>query len=113
MGPDLVPEPPSRGRAHAGTDQSALARPVPRERRRLEHAGVPEGVLLQSRCADGPPDCVSRVVSLRPARTDGPRGEQAPSARLSAAPSSPAGTAPADGSPRDSDNALRLLAIRN
>ena len=49
LGAGLVREPPARARAHAGADQPALAGPLPRERRRVEHAGVPEGVLVQGR----------------------------------------------------------------
>ena len=46
---DLVREPASRIRAAACGDRSALVRQVPRQRHRVEHAGVPESLRLQSR----------------------------------------------------------------
>ena len=46
---DLVRERASRSDPAARADQSPFAGPVPHERRRVEHAGVREGVLVQSR----------------------------------------------------------------
>ncbi len=60
--PELVRERASGTRAHAGADQSARAAPAPGERRRLEHAGIRQGVLLQGRRADGPQERVPRLV---------------------------------------------------
>ena len=44
-------------------NQRALAGQVSRQRRRLEHAGVPEGVWLQGRCAHGPHARLPRLVN--------------------------------------------------
>ena len=63
LGPGVVRERPPRTRADAGADQPALARPRSRERRRLEHAGVPEGVRVQGRRADGAQEPVPGVVT--------------------------------------------------
>src|SRR5207302_7672028 len=49
----------------AGADQPALAGPLPRERRPLEYAGIPESVRVQGRRADGQTDPMSRVVGSR------------------------------------------------
>ena len=54
-----------RGRAPAArADGSALAGPVPRQRHHLEHAGVPEGLLLQGGPADGAGERLPGVVSV-------------------------------------------------
>ena len=55
LGPDLVRERAGRS-ARACWRRPIPTRPVtlPRQRRRLEHAGIPEGVRVQGRRADGP-----------------------------------------------------------
>ena len=62
LGAGLVRERAARGRAAEGGHQSALVEQVPRQRTALEHAGVPEGVLVQGGRADGPAERVPRVV---------------------------------------------------
>ena len=63
LGSGVVRERAPGTRAHARADQPALARPRSRERRRLEHAGVPEGVRVQGRRADGATEPVPGVVT--------------------------------------------------
>ena len=63
VGADLVREPPPGVRTPAGADQPALARPLSRERSGVEHAGVPEGVLVQAGCAHGARQPVPRMVT--------------------------------------------------
>ena len=69
----LVPEPAARGRADARDRGSALAGTRARQRRRVEHAGIPESVLVQGGIADGEsehvPRLVGRVVDGRSSRT--------------------------------------------
>ena len=64
LGPDLVPERDRGERAAARADRPALAGPLPRERRGLEHARVPEGVRAARRarrwCARTPAGCGRR-----------------------------------------------------
>ena len=52
---------PERARMLAQTNPHSPGQ-VPRERRRVEHAGVPEGVLVQGRRADGAPERVPGLV---------------------------------------------------
>ena len=83
-------------RAAAGADQPALARPLPRQRRRLEHAGVPEGVLVQGRRADGAAEC-SAASGRRNRDCHGSEdltAERSRSAAVSAATSSRANRCP-------------------
>ena len=54
----------ARIRAAAGRDQSALVGQVPRQRPGLEHAGVPEGVLVQGRRADGQAERLPGLVKV-------------------------------------------------
>src|SRR5204862_7719604 len=56
------------GRAPEGGDQPSLVEHVPRQRGRVQYAGIPEGVLMQGRSADGPAECVPRVVRAPAAR---------------------------------------------
>src|SRR5262249_9622347 len=53
---------------HSRRDDPALARRRSRERRRVEHAGIPEGLLVQGRRADGAEESVSRVVTTKSGR---------------------------------------------
>ena len=66
LGPDLVPERDRGERPPARADRPALAGPLPRERRRLEHARVPEGVRLQGGPADGARERLPGVVEGAP-----------------------------------------------
>ena len=52
-----------RDRPAARADQPAFARPVPDQRRGVEHAGVPEGVLLPGDRQDGAAAGLPRLVS--------------------------------------------------
>ena len=61
--PELVRQHPAGAAAPAGADRSALAAPVPRERRGAEHAGVRPGVRLQGRAADDAGRSLPRVVT--------------------------------------------------
>ena len=67
---DLVREPAAgvRSALLAQTDPHSPG-PLPRQRRRLEHAGVPAGVRVQGGRAHGAPDVVPRVVIQRAAPT--------------------------------------------
>src|SRR4029450_2471633 len=65
LGPDLVREREARGRAVEGCHQPAFVQPVPRQRTALEHAGVPEGLFVQSGRADGPAERVPGLVTVR------------------------------------------------
>ena len=60
---DLVRKHGSAGGAFARHDGSAFARPVPRQRRLAEFAGVSEGLLLQGRAAHGQRQRLPRLVS--------------------------------------------------
>ncbi len=48
--------------AHAGQRRSAFPGQVPHQRRGAEHAGIPEGIQLQSRAAHGAGERLPRVV---------------------------------------------------
>src|SRR6267378_4082819 len=54
--------PPPGGSARAGPDRCALARQVPRQRPRGEHARVRARVLVQGRSAHGPREPLPRLV---------------------------------------------------
>src|ERR1019366_10712323 len=58
----LVPEPAARGGADARHRRPALAGARARQRRRVEHAGIPDGVLVQGGVADGESEHVPRLV---------------------------------------------------
>ena len=57
-----MPEHAPGARAPAGADQPARAAALPRERRRVEHAGVRAGLLMQGERADGADDGLPRLV---------------------------------------------------
>ena len=57
-----------RERQAARADRSPLAGPLPRERRRLEHAGVPAGLRLPRGLADGARERLPGLVSGEPSR---------------------------------------------
>ena len=59
---ELVRQHPPRAAPAASPDRSALAAPVPRERRRAKHAGVRPGLRLQDRPADDAGQCLPRLV---------------------------------------------------
>ena len=61
---------PERARLLAQTNPHSPGH-VPRQRRRLEHAGVPEGVRVQGRRADGAQEPVPRLVTTRSGRAGG------------------------------------------
>ena len=58
----VVPELDRRGRAAAHLHRPAFVGPLPHERHRQQHAGVPGGVQLQGRRADGAREAVPGVV---------------------------------------------------
>ena len=60
---DLVLEAHRRGRADARHGRPAFARQDPREWRGFQHAGVPEGIRLQSRSAHGPAQGMPGLVN--------------------------------------------------
>ena len=62
LGAGLVRKCATGSRAAEGGDQPALVEQVPRQRADLEHAGVPEGVLVQGERADGADERVPGVV---------------------------------------------------
>ena len=62
---ELVRQHPSRATAPAGANRSALAPAIPRERRGAEHAGVRQGLRLQSRSAHDAGECLPGVVGAR------------------------------------------------
>src|ERR1035441_1187434 len=62
--PDLVREFNGASGAHAGGDQSALARRVPHKRSAAEYAGVSGGVLVQGGRPDGFARSLPRLVKL-------------------------------------------------
>ncbi len=61
--PDLVREPDAGVRPDAGAHRPAFARTLSRERRRLEHAGIPAGVRVPRRRAHGAAERMPRLVA--------------------------------------------------
>ena len=62
---DLVREHRPAGSPRSRHDRPALPGPLSRERHRAEHAGVPEGIFLQGRPADGQRQRLPSLVNLR------------------------------------------------
>ena len=71
---DLVPERYAGKLARARIDRSALAGTVPGEWRGLELDGIPEGLRLQGRSADGERERLPRVVRVSSDCNEGSRG---------------------------------------
>ncbi len=91
---DLVRQRQAGGAAAARPGRSALAGPVPGQRRALQYARVPKGVQLQARLADGESEAVPGVV-----RRGFSACESIPPARGRDSWSGPAGRIRHDGSP--------------
>ncbi len=75
--PDLVPEHHAGSGPAARPDRPALARPVARQRRGREHAGVRAGLQLQAGPADGAGERLPGLVAATPRRETFPAGPPA------------------------------------